>query len=349
MVVCLLIIVKANIKDKTIKETINHNAAHKRILEKLKSEIVEEEKKAPKPSINEAQKKDFRLSPKEFLELRKTTKTHNVFTEGKAAPSATSTALNLITENKYRSLTNDEVLIEYYNIVKSRQLKGYAKIQTNFGPLNFEIYSHLAPRAAENFLELLENGYYHHTKFHRLIPGFMIQGGDPEGTGMGGDSYFGGKFADEFTDKVKHTGRGILSMANSGPDANRSQLYNLYKDSFITFGDCNHLDNKHTIFGKLVGGMNTLDVIESVPTEKDDKPITAIEILDSQVFVNPFRDVIQELLRKEYNKKEKVDRKINVNTKERWFVQKRLHTESEEVGKYLKLKKKAIEPMPTKK
>lgn len=194
-------------------------------MDKLKPEETKEERKAEVTSKAELQKRDFRMPPKEFVRLRKETRRHNVFTEGKVAPSATSTALSSATDNKYRALTLDEIQLEYYQIVKSRQLKGYAKIQTNIGPLNFEIYCHLAPKASENFLELLENGYYHHTKFHRLVPGFMVQGGDPEGTGKGGDSYFGGQFSDEFTDKLRHSERGLLCMANAGPNTNRSQLY----------------------------------------------------------------------------------------------------------------------------
>ena len=227
MVVVLLIhIVKAGIKDKgkNSEGTINLSDAHKRIISQLKSEEEKEEEKKDVITQEQMQKNDFRISPKDFIKLRKETRRHNVFTEGKTAPSATSTAFKPNTDNKYRALTLTEIQTEYYQIVKSRQLKGYAKIQTNLGPLNFEIYSHLVPKAAENFLELLENKYYHHTRFHRLIAGFMVQGGDPEGNGRGGDSYLGGPFADEFTDKLTHDSRGLLSMANSGPDTNRSQL-----------------------------------------------------------------------------------------------------------------------------
>ena len=195
-----------------------------RILNKLNVEEAKEEEKKPDLTLDSLQTDDFRVSPKDFIKLRQSLRRHEIFTEGKAAPSMTSTTLNSATENKFRSLTTDEIKSEYYQIVKSRQLKGYAKIQTNMGPLNFEIYAGLATKASENFMELLENGYYHHTKFHRLIPGFMAQGGDPEGSGKGGDSYFGGTFADEFSDKLSHNSRGILSMANSGPNSNRSQL-----------------------------------------------------------------------------------------------------------------------------
>jgi len=102
------------------------------------------------------------------------------------------------------------------------------------------------PKTAENFLELCESGYYTNTKFHRLIPGFMIQGGDPESTGKGGKAYFTGqpKFEDEFHPKLSHDQRGVLAMANSGPNSNGSQFY-------FTFKECPHLDNKHTVFGQV--------------------------------------------------------------------------------------------------
>ena len=89
--------------------------------------------------------------------------------------------------------------------------------------------------------------------------------------------------------------------------------------------------------------MKTLDMIESIPTEKDDKPYTNIEVLDSQVFVNPFRDIIQEILKKENKKQEKIDKKVNVDEDKKWFIRKRVNTEKEAVGKYLKIKKPALE------
>lgn len=306
----------------------------------IKSTEKEEDKKTLDEKMKDAAKNEFRISPKEFVKIRQNQKHHGVMTEGKAAPSMTSTSLNAVTENKLRGLTLDEIRNEYHQLVKSRQLKGYAKIQTNIGPLNFEIYANLAPKASENFLELLENGYYNGTKFHRLIPNFMIQGGDPEGNGLGGDSYFGGPFSDEFSDKLSHNSRGILAMANSGPNTNKSQFY-------ITFGKCEHLDNKHTIFGKLVGGFQTLDTMEAIPTGDEDRPKSDIEIIDAQVFGNPFRDVIQEIMKKEYKQKEKQEEEEKIDVNERWLVKKKAfvaegenNSKSEEIGKYLKPKNK---------
>lgn len=98
-------------------------------------------------------------------------------------------------------------------------------LDTSMGSITFELYESHAPRTCENFKGLVTRGYYNGCPFHRVITDFMIQGGDPTGTGRGGSSIYGGKFADEIHPSLKHTGAGILSMANSGPDTNGSQLY----------------------------------------------------------------------------------------------------------------------------
>ena len=116
----------------------------------------------------------------------------------------------------------------------------------------------------------------------------MVQGGDPEGTGKGGNSIWGKAFKDEFRPQYSHTGRGVVAMANSGADSNKSQFY-------ITYRSCKHLDNKHTIFGKLVGGMETLDAIERIGTDNKDAPVEEIKIERVAVFVNPYEEATEEL------------------------------------------------------
>eukprot|EP00761_Pharyngomonas_kirbyi_P008535 gb/GECH01008547.1/.p1 GENE.gb/GECH01008547.1/~~gb/GECH01008547.1/.p1 ORF type:complete len:274 (+),score=96.72 gb/GECH01008547.1/:1-822(+) len=167
--------------------------------------------------------------------------------------------------------------------ISSKGQKGYVRIVTNYGNLNFEIHCDKTPKAAENFLSHCENGYYKGTEFHRLIKGFMIQGGDPTATGQGGDSIWDAPFRDEFSGGLFHDRIGVLSMANRGePDTNRSQF-------FITLAPCPHLDHHHTIFGQLVGGMHTLDAVERVPTrDDDDRPEQEVRIEDTVVYVNPF-------------------------------------------------------------
>jgi peptidyl-prolyl cis-trans isomerase-like protein 2 len=102
--------------------------------------------------------------------------------------------------------------------------KGYCQLQTNFGDLNLELFCDLAPLACHNFILLAKSGYYNQVRFHRCIPGFMIQGGDPEGTGKGGQSFWKKPFRDEIKPQLSHAGRGIVSMANRGKDSNGSQL-----------------------------------------------------------------------------------------------------------------------------
>ncbi|KAJ3340201.1 heme binding [Gonapodya sp. JEL0774] len=117
-----------------------------------------------------------------------------------------------------------------------------------------------------------KRGYYDGTKFHRVITNFMVQGGDPSGTGKGGTSIYGEAFADELTKELKHTGAGILSMANSGPNTNGSQF-------FMTLAPTPWLDGKHTIFGRLFSGIKTLNKIGLVPVDSTDRPKTDVIIV----------------------------------------------------------------------
>ncbi|VDK85358.1 unnamed protein product [Dibothriocephalus latus] len=177
-----------------------------------------------------------------------------------------------------------------YRYVKS---KGYARLVTTHGNLNLELHCELTPKTCENFIRLCESGYFVDCIFHRVIRHFIIQSGDPTGTGLGGDSCWGGAFADEFQPQLKHDSRGVLSMANSGPNSNKSQL------------PCNQLNKKHTVFGKVVGGLDTLDKVEFVETDKDDRPLEEIKILACQVFVNPYKDVDEMLAKERKEAKEK--------------------------------------------
>ena len=167
--------------------------------------------------------------------------------------------------------------------VKQQKLKGYSSLDTSLGAMNIILHCDLAPLACENFLGLCGSGYFDGTKFHRSISGFMVQGGDPTGTGAGGRSFWGDEpFPDELSTTLSHNKRGILAMANSGPNSNKSQFY-------ITFAPCSHLDSKHTVFGEIVGGMSVLSAIENTPTRPPrDEPITEIIINSAVVKWNPF-------------------------------------------------------------
>ena len=162
--------------------------------------------------------------------------------------------------------------------------KGYARISTNHGDLNIELRPEFAPHAVWNFVQLAKKGYYNGLVFHRNIRNFMIQGGDPTGTGRGGQSIWGKNFNDEFDGPLTHDARGVVSMANKGKNTNSSQFFILYRAA-------KHLDRKHTIFGQVVGGLDALSRLENVPVQDSDKrPIDDIEMKEVTVFVDPFEE-----------------------------------------------------------
>jgi peptidylprolyl isomerase len=133
--------------------------------------------------------------------------------------------------------------------------------ETNQGVIEIGLMPTIAPKACENFTKLVEKGYYNGTIFHRVIKGFMLQGGDPEGTGAGGSSIWGKPFEDEVSPKVKFDREGLLAMANRGSGTNGSQF-------FITTGKPSHLNMKHTIFGEVLAGMDVVKKIDATPTSK---------------------------------------------------------------------------------
>ena len=136
-----------------------------------------------------------------------------------------------------------------------------ATLHTNHGAIELELFDGDAPKTVENFRTLAANGFYDGVIFHRVIPDFMIQGGDPTGTGSGGPGY---QFEDEFNEhKVE---RGALAMANAGPGTNGSQFF------IVTADACPWLDGKHTVFGRVTGGMDAVDAISQVETQGSDRP-----------------------------------------------------------------------------
>lgn len=141
-----------------------------------------------------------------------------------------------------------------------------AIIQTNMGTIELKLFDKLAPKTVENFTGLANKGYYDGVIFHRVIQNFMIQGGDPTGTGMGGESIWGGNFNDEFNPALKHDKPGILSMANAGPNTNGSQF-------FITVVPTPWLDGRHSVFGEVIQGMDVVYAISKVKTTSADKPV----------------------------------------------------------------------------
>lgn len=145
-------------------------------------------------------------------------------------------------------------------------------LETNQGNIEIKLKEDIAPKACENFIKLAEKGYYNGLIFHRVIKDFMIQGGDPTGTGMGGESIWGKAFEDEVTPVAKFDGPGILAMANSGPNTNGSQF-------FITCAKTPWLNMRHTIFGEVVGGLDVVQKIENTPVGDQDRPLTDQKII----------------------------------------------------------------------
>src|SRR5438045_8037211 len=142
-----------------------------------------------------------------------------------------------------------------------------ATLHTNHGAIELELFEGEAPKTVENFRKLAEDGFYDGVIFHRIIPDFMIQGGDPTGTGSGGPGY---QFTDEFNDhKVV---RGALAMANAGPDTNGSQFF------IVTADACPWLDGKHTVFGRVSSGLDVVDAISAVETGPGDRPPDDVRI-----------------------------------------------------------------------
>ncbi len=142
-----------------------------------------------------------------------------------------------------------------------------ATLHTNHGPIEVELFEGEAPKTVENFRKLAGDGFYSGVIFHRVIPDFMIQGGDPTGTGTGGPGY---TFEDEFNDHPVE--RGALAMANAGPNTNGSQFF------IVTADSCPWLDGKHTVFGRVTDGMDVVDAIERVQTGGADRPVDDVVI-----------------------------------------------------------------------
>ncbi|KTF96135.1 hypothetical protein cypCar_00031978, partial [Cyprinus carpio] len=155
-------------------------------------------------------------------------------------------------------------------------------LHTELGDFKIELFCEKAPKTCENFIALCTSGFYNGCIFHRNIKGFMVQTGDPTGTGKGGTSIWGRKFEDEFSEHLKHNVRGVVAMANNGPNTNASQFY-------FTYAKQPHLDMKYTVFGKIIDGLETLDELEKLPVnEKTFRPLNDVHIKDVTIHANPF-------------------------------------------------------------
>ncbi|KAL4965527.1 uncharacterized protein BDV14DRAFT_208733 [Aspergillus stella-maris] len=210
------------------------------------------------------------------------------YTTGLAAASFTSTGMTPHTSAELALLSDEDYMLKRGRVKQ----KGYARISTTSGDINLELHTEYAPKAVWNFIKLAKKGYYKDVTFHRNIKGFMIQGGDPTGTGRGGESVWGKYFNDEFEGPLKHDSRGTLSMANKGKNTNSSQF-------FIAYRALPHLNLKHTIFGNVIDDPTpsapTLNKLETHPVNATtNKPTPDVRIIDVTVFVDPFEEFLKQ-------------------------------------------------------
>lgn len=247
-------------------------------------------------------------------------------TTGEVSRGFTSTAAPRATRNLLQQRDLNEVV---YEEVK---LKSYVRVVTSLGDINLELHTDQVPKTCHNFLLLCERGYYNNTVFHRSIRNFMVQGGDPTGTGQGGESAFGGTLPDHFKPNLTHSGRGVLSMANKGPNTNTCQF-------FITYRSCNHLDNKHTVFGRLVGGLKVLDEMENIATDSKDRPTTEMKLISAHIFVDAISDKREELINVEKERKKALKEAETAKELEGITLETEAKTVSDGVGKYIGKKK----------
>lgn len=187
------------------------------------------------------------------------------------------------------------------NTVSDKEI--LVEMNTNFGTIKIKLFPEFAPKTVENFVTHAKNGYYEGVIFHRVINGFMIQGGDPTGTGMGGQSIYGHTFEDEFSEKLFNF-RGALSMANAGPNTNGSQFFIVQNKElnpmfesqmetagypqevikhYVKNGGTPWLDFRHTVFGQVIEGMDVVDQIAAVPTNAQDRPLDDVVIQNIKV------------------------------------------------------------------
>jgi peptidylprolyl isomerase len=197
---------------------------------------------------------------------------------------------NAITDGKKRKIVKEyfddlikragvrDFFLEKKRAEKKEELKKKTSmaIETNRGTITVKLFPDIAPLACENFVALVEKGYYNGLIFHRVIKDFMIQGGDPKGTGEGGDSIWNAPFEDEVSDSLLFDKPGLLAMANSGPNTNKSQF-------FITTKATPWLNKKHTIFGEVVSGYDVVQKIENTPVDASSKPKEEQKIVKAYV------------------------------------------------------------------
>ena len=216
----------------------------------------------------------FRLLHKKEAEIEKYDEKkqeyyRNMLTSNKKRKIVKSYFEDLLERARYRDYIQERKLV-----AKKEELKKEAEVilETNAGIIELKLFPEVALLACENFVGLVKKGYYDGVIFHRVIKDFMIQGGDPTGTGRGGESIWGQAFADEVSDELLFDRAGLLAMANSGANTNKSQF-------FITAKPASWLNKKHTIFGEVSSGMDVVKKIENTPVDDSSKPLEEQKVI----------------------------------------------------------------------
>jgi len=307
-----------------------------RIMEKMKRKRQEETEKQNKL------KKTASIEGGKQLKIFADDVTGVSLTSGKTSGSFTSTAMVTNINNDSREATKEEILLAQFIAMKKLKKKGFVKMLTSHGEIDLEIHCDIVPRTCMNFMRLVEMGLYNGTMFHRSIRNFMIQGGKPTKKGDKETSIWGESFSDEFDDRLKHSGPGVLAMANAGANTNKRQFYLTYKSAA-------HLDRKHSVFGRIVKGLDALRDMEDEPTDKKDRPMREIKIITAEVMYSPIEEAVEkERIRieksaeaKRLEKEERRNSALGMKTKA--SVPKQAPTVEESsspiVGKYLVAKK----------
>lgn len=209
-------------------------------------------------------------------ETKNTTKTESKTTDSKTTTTNTTTTTKTDTSKTTQTQTQTE---KKDSTMETNQTAGkedskksdgnIVNMETTMGNIKIKLFTKEAPITTANFKKLINEGFYNGIIFHRVIDGFMIQGGDPTGTGTGGSKI---TIQDEFGKGLSHNKKGILSMANRGPNTGSSQF-------FITLAPTPHLDGKHAIFGEVIGGMDVVEKIGKTKTGPNDKPVTDVKMI----------------------------------------------------------------------
>ena len=195
----------------------------------------------------------------------------DIYYEGSAGVDDVETSIETEATIKTENITNNTTM-EFNQTALPEKGEEIVVMQTSKGTMKIRLFPNEAPKTVENFTGLIKKGYYDGIIFHRVIPDFMIQGGDPTGTGTGGESIWGGKFEDEFDGKGKNI-RGALSMANAGPNTNGSQFFVVQAESTPW------LDGRHTVFAQVFEGVDIIDDIINVERNAADKPLEDVIML----------------------------------------------------------------------